>query len=120
MKGYAALITLLMTATIAQAQQRTLPPEAQQKAGDLLKQLQQQSDLSKAVFRLAIGGAWWTNAELAARLGLTDEQKATLQERLKAADVLILGNDSRAGQKAVLLRVKSGDRTGFVALSFAS
>jgi Spy/CpxP family protein refolding chaperone len=71
MKGYAVLITLLMTATIAQAQQRTLPPEAQQRAADLVKQLQATRGL--------VGGAWWTNAEFAARIGLTDDQKTKLQ-----------------------------------------
>jgi Spy/CpxP family protein refolding chaperone len=119
MKRYIALITLLMTATIAQAQQRTLPPEYQQRAADLIKQLQQQSDQSKAAFRLAIGGAWWTNAELAARLGLTDDQKTKLQRAFDNHRQSLTANteqlNKEESQLAVLLQAETIDRNAVLA-----
>jgi Spy/CpxP family protein refolding chaperone len=78
---------ILLTCGIAQAQSRSLSPEATR---DLqLFNFLQQSGASAATYRiLADGtrqvrvvsaGAWWTNTELMTRLGLTDDQKAKVQ-----------------------------------------
>jgi Spy/CpxP family protein refolding chaperone len=111
MKGYAVLITLLMTASIAQAQQRTLPPEAQQRAADLVKQLQATRGL--------VGGAWWTNAEFAARLGLTDDQKAKLQRAFDNHRQSLTANteqlNKEEGQLATLLQAETIDRNAVLA-----
>lgn len=76
MKRYTVLIALFMTVTVAHAQQRTLSPEDRQRASEVLNRwLPQQGQF----FWNAVGGAWWTNPDLAARIGLTDDQKAKLQ-----------------------------------------
>jgi Spy/CpxP family protein refolding chaperone len=120
MKRYAVLITLLMTATLAQAQQRTLPPDVQQRLGETIKLLQQQQDQAKvAAFGLQLGGAWWTNAEFAARLGLTDDQKAKLQRAFDNHRQSLTANTEQLTkeerQLATLLQADTIDRNAVLA-----
>jgi len=120
MKRYLVLITLLTTATIAQAQQRTLDPEAAQRLGEVAKQLVQQPYQGKAgAYYLQLGGAWWTNAALAARIGLTDDQKAKLQRAFEnhrqslASNSEILSKEE--AQLAKLLDAETIDRNAVLA-----
>jgi Spy/CpxP family protein refolding chaperone len=100
MKGYKVLpVVLFLFGATAQAQQRSPNPPAQQ--GQQGQQGQQTDDERRARLRDAVsqqeaalqaalaaqtafgiqvggGGAWWTNANLVQRLGITDEQKAKL------------------------------------------
>ena len=120
MKRYAALITVLMIATIAQAQQRTLPPEAQQRAADLMKQLQLQREYSLQVKQFNwLGGAWWTNTELANRIGLTDDQKAKLQRAFENHRQTLAANteaiNKEEAQLAKLLEAEAIDRNAVLA-----
>ena len=111
MKRYIVLIALLMTAATAQAQQRTLSPESQQRAADLLKQLQFSRGL--------LGGAWWTNADFAARIGLTDDQKAKLQRAFDNHRQNLAANsealNKEEAQLAKLLEAETLDRNAVLA-----
>ena len=118
MKRYLVLITLLTMATVAQAQQRTLDPEAAQRAGEVLKQLQLYQGKLGA-YGLQLGGAWWTNAALAARIGLTDDQKAKLQRAFENHRQSLTTNsealNKEEAQLAKLLEAETIDRNAVLA-----
>jgi Spy/CpxP family protein refolding chaperone len=122
MKRYAVLITVLMMATIAQAQQRTLDPEAAQRVGELAKQLVQQRQLYQGdlnAYKLQVGGAWWTNPALATRMGLTDDQKAKLQRAFENHRQSLTTNSEalskEEAQLAKLLDAETIDRNAVLA-----
>ena len=118
MKRYLALITVLTMATVAHAQQRTLDPEAAQRAGEVVKQLQLYQGKVGAYYS-QLGGAWWTNAALAARIGLTDDQKAKLQRAFENHRQSLASNSEtlskEEAQLAKLLDAETIDRNAVLA-----
>jgi heavy-metal resistance protein len=120
MKRYAILITLLITATIAQAQQRALSPEDAQRLGDVARLLVEQQYQGKiGAYGLQLGGAWWTNPAMAARLGLTDDQKAKLQRAFENHRQSLAANsealNKEEAQLARLLEAEAIDRNAVLA-----
>ena len=86
-----AFVVILLSA-IGHAQQRALSPQAQEDleraaklrefAAQALSQVTQPGQRTGGGARGAIvlpGAAWWTNAALVERLGLTDDQKAKIE-----------------------------------------
>jgi TonB family protein len=69
------------------------------------------SDLSTAVNRLrGAGGAWWTNAELVQRLGLTDDQKSKIERTFENhRPAIVAGTSLLEKEEAELARLLAAD-----------
>jgi Spy/CpxP family protein refolding chaperone len=117
------MIAVFCMSGIAQAQQRSASPQAQQDVARQQEILAARNEGALAVLRRVVitpaQGAWWTNKELLTRLGLTDDQKTKIERafenhryNLESSQKLL---DSEETQLGRLLQADTIDRAAILA-----